>query len=590
MTSEQENAVKNLIPDETPNRETEIISENSPTSDAPTPKGPLSGKTCSIASLGCPKNLVDGETMIGRLVDLGCELAPDAEKVDVFVLNTCGFLRSARDEAAECVRDALAEKAAGDVRFLLVTGCAVATDGEELARLFPGVDAWLSPFDEAKIADVVLELFAEEAEKTAENAPEAETPTELKILTPDEYLAAQEAEKIALPPRFYCNPARNLTLDDSLRVPLTAPSVAYLKIADGCDRFCSYCAIPNIRGRFVSKPLDQIVAEAERLAARGVRELVLIAQETTFWGSDLFGEPRLAALLATLKEKNWFDWIRVLYSYPLYWSRELTSLFRLEEPGTTSILPYVDVPLQHCNSEILKKMNRRVDKTQTEELLARLREEIPGVVLRSTFIVGFPGETDAAFQELADFLEKWKFERAGIFEYSAEPGTPAAELDGQVDATVKARRLERLYAKQERISRRFARSFIGKTIDVTLDARAVSEGGATMRNVCLGRTFADAPDVDPIVYVTGRDLELGKLTRCEIVDAQGLDLIAVPADPEKIFVSKEERKAAFEREEREANPAPKPPKKSNKKRDFGPNGGGKRGGGNGRNRRQNKRK
>lgn len=589
----KENAAENLIPVETPSAESannpavegapvatdalcpfestekpasvvaveKLIAEIAARPDAPTP-----GWTFSVASLGCPKNLVDAETMVGRLAALGGEMTPDAESVDVFLLNTCGFLRSARDEAAEFIAEAVAEKAAGGVRFLLVSGCAVVSDGEELAARFPEVDAWLSPFDEAKIVDVVCELFAQDGE-TAENSEAAQVA---------ETAETDETPVVVAPSRFLYTPSRNLTLDDSLRTPLTAPNVAYLKIADGCDRFCTYCAIPKIRGRFVSKPLETIVDEAERLAVAGVRELVLIAQETTFWGSDLFGEPRLAQLLATLKEKNWFDWIRVLYTYPQHWGDELTSLYRLEAPGTTSILPYVDVPLQHCNSELLKKMNRRVDKAQTEDLLAKLREEIPGLVLRTSLIVGFPGETEAAYQELVDFVEKWKFERAGVFEFSAEPGTPAAAMDGQVPDEIKRRRLDRLCAKQERISRRFARSFIGQTVDVMLDSRGVSDGGTTMRNVCVGRTYAEAPDVDPLVYVTGRDLEVGSIVRCEIVDAQGLDLIAVPVDPEKIFVSKDERRVAAEREEaarlRELGLEP-PKKQAPKKTSTGPKGG-----------------
>ncbi|MBQ7030155.1 MAG: 30S ribosomal protein S12 methylthiotransferase RimO [Thermoguttaceae bacterium] len=561
-----------------------LVAEIAARPDAPTP-----GWTFSVASLGCPKNLVDAETMVGRLAALGGEMAPEAESVDVFLLNTCGFLRSARDEAAEFIAEAVAEKAAGGVRFLLVSGCAVVSDGEELSARFPEVDAWLSPFDEAKIVDVVCELFAQDGEtkahyvatedgETTKTAEVAQT-TEDGENSEDAQTGGTEAVEtsvVVAPSRFRYTPSRNLTRDDSLRTPLTAPNVAYLKIADGCDRFCAYCAIPKIRGRFVSKPLETIVDEAERLAVAGVRELVLIAQETTFWGSDLFGEPRLAQLLATLKEKNWFDWIRVLYTYPQHWGDELTSLYRLEAPGTTSILPYVDVPLQHCNSELLKKMNRRVDKAQTEDLLAKLREEIPGLVLRTSLIVGFPGETDAAYQELVDFVEKWKFERAGVFEFSAEPGTPAAAMDGQVPEEIKRRRLERICAKQERISRRFARSFIGRTVDVMLDSRGVSDGGTTMRNVCVGRTYAEAPDVDPLVYVTGRDLEVGSVVRCEIVDAQGLDLIAVPTDPEKIFVSKDERRIAAEREEaaraRELGLEP-PKKQAPKKTSNGPKGG-----------------
>ena len=292
----------------------------------------------------------------------------------------------------------------------------------------------------------------------------------------------------------------------------------------------------------MSKPFETILDEAKRLADAGVRELVLIAQETTFWGADLYGRPDLVRLLAALKSLNLFAWIRVLYTYPLFWDRELTSLFKLEEPGTTSILPYVDIPLQHCNSDLLKKMNRRVDKAQTEELLARLRDEIPDVVLRTTFIVGFPGETDAMFHELVEFVERWRFERAGVFEFSPEPGTRAFDMTEQVDDKTKARRCERLYAVQERVSHQFARRLVGSTLDVMLDSYALADNGEPMRNVCLGRTRADAPDVDPVVYVTGRNLKPGEIVPCEIVDVNGLDLVAVPADPDKLFVTKQERK------------------------------------------------
>ena len=489
--------------------------------------------------MGCPKNLVDSETTIGRLVALGSELTFDSERVDFFLLNTCGFLRSARAEAEERIEEALALKATGGIRYLLVAGCAVVSDGEELSAKYPGVDAWLSPYDESKIGEIATSLLERKAPGEAADGSEDASP--LPVLTPEQVAAA----------KFHCNPARNLALDDSSRVSLTAPHIAYLKIADGCDRFCSYGAIPNRRGRYVSKPFETILAEAGRLADSGVRELVLIAQETTFWGGDLYGAPDLKRLLIALKEKNAFDWIRVLYAYPLFWDSELTSLFRMEEPGKTSILPYVDLPLQHCNSDLLRKMNRKVDKAQTEELLAKLREEIPNLVLRTTFMVVFPGETDAAFQELAEFVEKWRFERAGVFEFSPEPGTVAAKMDDQVPPEIKRRRFERLSAKLERVSRQFARSFVGKSLDVMIDAPCVSDNGTPMRNVRVGRTVADAPDVDPIVYVTGRDLELGVPTPCEIVDAQGLDLIAVPLDPAKLYVSKEERREAAERAEGE---------------------------------------
>lgn len=503
----------------------------------------LRGKTFSTISLGCPKNLVDSESTSGRLCKLGAQLAIDADSVDLLLLNTCGFLRSAVAEAEDFIRQAIEQKKAGNIRAIVVAGCAVASDGGELAARYPEVDAWLGPFDEARIGEIATRLLAPEPTAAID---ETQGPS-LPVLSASE--AASARAELAASPRVYHSPARNLTLDDSTRARLTLPHAAYLKIADGCDRFCSFCAIPHIRGRFVSKPQDAILDEASRLADQGVRELTLIAQETTFWGQDLYGEPSLKRLLEALKSRNQFDWIRVLYSYPLYWDKDLTALFKLEEPGTTSIVPYVDMPLQHCNSELLRSMNRRGDRAEIEELLARIREEIPNVALRTSLIVGFPGETDERFYELVEFVEKQKFARAGIFEFSPEPGTPAATLDGQVDAKTKARRFERLYAKQERISHMFARDLVGRTMDVLLDTRAVAENGSLMKHVCVGRTYADAPDVDPVVYVTGRNLTPGEFVRCEIVDAQGLDLIAVPTDPENVFVSKEERRDAYEREE-----------------------------------------
>ena len=507
-------------------------------------------RTLSIASLGCPKNLVDAESMAGRLQSAGFQLMRDAEDVDLLLLNTCGFLRSAREEAEKYIREALVAKRSGSIKRLIVSGCAVASDGEELAKRYPGVDAWISPYDEGFIGEIAEGLFAEEGENNS--AQEAQSSV-LKILAPEEAAAA----------RFFYHPTRSLLLDDTKRTPLTAPHVAYLKIADGCDRFCTYCTIPNIRGRYVSKPLTTILEEASRLADVGVRELVLIAQETTFWGSDLYGKPDLTRLLEALKSKNQFDWIRVLYSYPLFWEQNLVSLFKMEEPGTTSILPYVDMPLQHCNDALLKKMNRRADKAQTEELLSRLREEIPDVVMRTSFIVGFPGETDEAFQELLAFADKYRFERAGVFEFSPEPGAPASKYPDQINADVKRLRYERLYAKQERISHQYARRLIGKTMDVLLDSYALAENGEPMSHVCLGRTRADAPDVDPVVYVTGRNIQPGDLIPCEIVEVSSLDLIAVPVDPDKIYVPKDERRKAHERREmrEERTSKKRPPKR-----------------------------
>jgi ribosomal protein S12 methylthiotransferase len=502
----------------------------------------------SIVSLGCPKNLVDSESMTGRLQASGYVITTDEPAVDLFLLNTCGFLRSARAEAEEYIQQALKEKAAGNIERLVVTGCAVVSDGAELAASYPEVDAWIGPNDERRIIEIVDSLLEEPESADAERV-------ELNVLTAEEADSARaqaDAQPSVAAPRLFLTPTKQLTLDDTVRATLTEPHVAYLKIADGCDRFCSYCAIPKIRGRYVSKPFETILDESRALADRGVRELVLIAQETTFWGADLYGKPDLARLLAALKDRNDFDWIRVLYTYPLFWEKELTSLFKLEESGTTSILPYIDIPLQHCNSELLRRMNRRVDKVETEELIARLREEIPDVVLRTTFIVGFPGETDEMFHELVDFVERSRFERAGVFQFSPEPGVPASSMPDQVDEKTKSRRLARLFARQERISHQFARELVGTTLDVLLDSRAIAENGEPMKNVCVGRTRADAPDVDPVVYVTGRNLKPGEMLPCEIVDVAGLDLVAIPADPKRLFIPKSEgrRKSGSQRKRR----------------------------------------
>ena len=268
------------------------------------------------------------------------------------------------------------------------------------------------------------------------------------------------------------------------------------------------------------------MSEAEILARSGVKELVLIAQETTFWGNDLYGEPRLAKLLAELKGMNAFPWIRLLYTYPLFFGDELLELFGGGEGHGSAVLPYVDLPLQHCNDEILKRMNRRVGKSETEDLLARLRETIPGLTLRTTFITGFPGETDAAFEELLEFAEKWRFERAGVFAYSPEAGTRAAELDGQIPDAVKEERRARLYETLTRVSAEQARAKVGKSYKVLVDSPVADDDGGEAEDFYVGRTAADAPDIDPVVYLTGSDLTPGEFCRAEIVDTQQQDLIA----------------------------------------------------------------
>ncbi|MBR2694993.1 MAG: 30S ribosomal protein S12 methylthiotransferase RimO [Thermoguttaceae bacterium] len=457
-------------------------------------------KKVSIVSLGCPKNLVDSESILGRLIAQGWEFDPSVEGADLVVLNTCGFIESARQEATETLESLLKLKRRKKIGAIAVCGCLIRALGNELPRRYPEVDAWYGPFDESRLS----ETFP------------------LGPLVPPKPERAEPARK---PVPFRDTVRRRYTFRDENRLLLTLPHTAYLKIAEGCDRFCSYCAIPAIRGRFTSKPLEAVLSEAEILARSGVKELVLIAQETTFWGNDLYGEPRLAKLLTELKGMNAFPWIRLLYTYPLFFGDELLELFGGGDGDASAVLPYVDLPLQHCNDAILKRMNRRVGKSETEDLLARLRETIPGLTLRTTFITGFPGETDAAFEELLEFAEKWRFERAGVFAYSAEAGTRAAELEGQIPDEVKEERRARLYEVLTRVSAEQARAKVGKSYKVLVDTPVVDDGGE-VEDFYVGRTAADAPDIDPVVYLTGSGLTPGEFCRAEIVDTQQQDLIA----------------------------------------------------------------
>jgi ribosomal protein S12 methylthiotransferase len=307
------------------------------------------------------------------------------------------------------------------------------------------------------------------------------------------------------------------------RLLLTEKHVAYLRIADGCSRRCTFCTIPNIRGKFRSVPEEILVLEAQRFAESGVKELVVIAQETTFWGSDLDGKPQLATLLRKLEAIDGIRWIRLMYAYPQYFEDDLIDLFA----SRGKLLPYIDIPLQHANDEMLQQMNRRVTKAEMEQLLEKLRTRIDNLVLRTSFIVGFPGETDAMFQELQRFAEHWKFERAGVFPFSSEVGTPAAQFAPKVPVKTIARRFEQLCKTCEKHALAWANRQKGKIIEVQIDGNFVDESGRKEPQLFIGRTFADAPDIDPVVYVTGQNLPAGALLECEILETEGCNLVGV---------------------------------------------------------------
>ncbi|MDR3199798.1 MAG: 30S ribosomal protein S12 methylthiotransferase RimO [Planctomycetaceae bacterium] len=429
-----------------------------------------SAKTFSIVSLGCPKNLVDSEYYVQEMKQAGFEFRTELDGCETVILNTCGFLRSARDEARKYL-DALIElKNQGQIRRIVVRGCMPKFEGiEKLAAEFPDVDEWFG-------------------------IPNSAAPKNVSF---------------------------------NRREILTEKHVAYLRIADGCDRRCTFCAIPNIRGAFRSEPMESLLEEARQLAAAGVRELIVIAQETTFWGTDLYGKPQLTRLLREIERIEGIRWIRVMYAYPQFFDDELIELFVAGGKGEGKLLPYIDIPLQHAGDEILYRMNRRVTKAETEKLLGKLRERIDSLVLRTSLIVGFPGETDELFEELLKFVETWKFERAGVFPFSAEAGTPAANFGNRVPQRVIERRFERLYKVCEKYSIGWAVCQKGRILNVQIDGNYFDELGRKESDLFIGRTFADAPDIDPVVYVTGEHLEHGSLISCEILENEGCDLVGI---------------------------------------------------------------
>jgi ribosomal protein S12 methylthiotransferase len=400
----------------------------------------------------------------------GFEFRMEIDGCDTVILNTCGFIHSARDEARDYIHSLVELKKQGRIQRIIVRGCMPKFEGiEKLVMEFPDVDEWFG-------------------------IPNLVKPEEISF---------------------------------KKRRILTEKHVAYLRIADGCDRRCTFCAIPNIRGAFRSEPLESILDDARRLAENGVKELVIVAQETTFWGTDLYGKPHLAELLRELEKIELIRWIRMMYSYPKFFDDDLIELFADGGSGKGKLLPYIDIPLQHANDEILRLMNRHVTKKETEKLLKKLRDRIPNLVFRTSLIVGFPGETDLMFEELLKFVETWKFERAGVFPFSAERGTPAAALGNRVPEQIIERRLECLYKVCERHSTAWATRQKGQILQVQIDGNYVDQSGRNEPNLFIGRTFADAPDIDPVVYVTAEQLKTGSLIPCEILENDGCNLIGV---------------------------------------------------------------
>lgn len=441
--------------------------------------------TYAFVSLGCPKNVVDSERMLGLLQLDGYELVEEPDGADFVIVNTCGFIEQARDESFSAIDEMLELKEQGRIRGVIVAGCLAERQKEELLQQRPGIDGLVGVFARDEITKVADRLVGDLHEQ-----------------------------------QTVFRPAPIQPLVDTERFRVTPKHFAYLKISEGCDRLCTFCAIPKMRGKHASKTIEEVKREAEQLAADGVRELILVAQDTTYYGLDLYEKPCLAQLLGALDEVEGIAWIRLMYLYPMYIDDALLETIA----NSRKILPYVDIPLQHTNDELLRRMARRVTRRETEQILHRLRERIPDLVLRTTLITGFPGETDGQFDELLEFVRKQQFQRLGAFVYSLEPDTPAARMPDQLPEDVKTARRDRLMEVQQEIAFAWNHQQVGRQMDVILDRPVQGE-----ENVWIGRSYADAPDIDGVMYVTGGDARLstGDIVACEIVAAQGYDLVGV---------------------------------------------------------------
>ena len=434
----------------------------------------------SIISLGCAKTQVDAEAMLHQLHNAGYEIKDDPAHADCVIINTCGFLESARSEAIESIIEMGKLKPEGTVKKIIVTGCMAQTVGAEILKEMPEVDAVVGLSGDN---DIVKEVE--------------------RVMSGDRYAFVGAPEELNI---------------DMPRILGNEPFYAYLKIADGCDNRCAYCMIPQIRGRFRSRTMESIVAEAEDLAKKGVKELNVIAQDTTRYGEDNYGEKKLPELLRRLCKIDGIRWIRVLYGYPDRVTDELLCVMREEE----KIVKYLDLPLQHCDKDVLRLMNRNGDEKLLSKLIGHIRETVPGITLRTTLITGFPGETKAQFAALAQFVKDMKFERLGVFPYSREEGTPAYDLPDQVSDKVKERRAEIIYEEQAVIMERHNLKRVGQTVDVLV------EGWDSYIKMCFGRTQADAPDVDGKIFFTlsGSRPKPGEIVKVRVTDVlEGYDLL-----------------------------------------------------------------
>jgi ribosomal protein S12 methylthiotransferase len=468
-----------------------------------------------LVSLGCPKNLVDGEVMLGLAQQAGHEITPDAGDADVIVVNTCAFIDNAKQESIDAILEMAQHKRNGRTSRLVVTGCLAERYRDELRKEIPEIDAVLGT---GEVPEIVAAL--EGPRRSEVGGRRLESGGAVAPLT---FHRSRKTSVVSPQP-----PTSSLQLPtyiydaDTPRILTTPRHFAYLKIAEGCDYTCAFCIIPTLRGAYRSRTRESIVAEARALAARGVKELLLISQDTTFYGIDRQERGALAALLRELNGVDGLEWIRMLYLYPTTITDEvLAAMAECEK-----VCKYVDLPLQHASAGVLKRMRRPGNRQTYDKLLGRIRDRVPGVTLRTTFIVGFPGETEDDFAQLEGFVEETAFDHIGVFTYSHEEGTRAFAVRDDVTAATKRKRRDRIMSRQQRIVAARQEARIGTDVRVLIDGPS-----AEHELVLQGRLEGQAPEIDPVVYLTDCDPSIhgrGDLIRARIVGAEGYDLLATP--------------------------------------------------------------
>ena len=433
-----------------------------------------------FVSLGCSKNLVDTEMMLGILREHGIELTPEPAEADILIVNTCAFIESAKEESITTILNMAEYKESGRCRSLIVAGCLGQRYGQELLDDMPEADAIIGTGAWNRIMEAVEESLKGHR---------------VVIAGEDKLLYDEHTPRITTTPAY----------------------TAYVKIAEGCNNRCAFCAIPYIRGAYRSRPIEDIRDEVVNLAARGVKEIILIAQDTTEYGRDLYGEPQLAKLLRTLCTVEGVHWIRTLYSYPTYFSDELIETIASEP----KLVKYVDLPMQHAHDDVLRRMHRPDTQASMRALIEKLRTRIPGVTIRSTFIVGFPGETDAQYQTLRNFLEEMHLDKVGVFTYSREEGTPAYDMPNQVPEDVMQERYHDLMSLQCKISEELNHELEGRELEVLVEGRDEEQA-----NIAVGRSYREAPDVDGQVYIEGdTDSQIGDLVRVRVLQGFTYDVV-----------------------------------------------------------------